>query len=489
MPGTRMSRAYKSATILLLVATCLTVLSSSAQADGEIQWDTPLNLSIMCGHLGWFPEVHADHFGRVHVTWQGEVLGGEGENALYYVVWDGADWSDVNDLVIAPPTAWTIRSALASDQRGNLHLIYRRRATIYYSRAPIDRAWSAGEWVGGKQFSDANVGYICDIAVDSQDIIHAIWSEVRGCKGTCGDVLYRRSMDQGRTWSFPQIISEGLAYDAGTQIECDDEGGVYVVWDTLGEEGERQGVTIRISTDAGETWQPPVSFGSADEPIYQGAVGVDGSGQIVVVWHPVVGESIYYQISSDGGITWSEPAEIPGIIARPENTPPYDRYDMVTDGTGTVHLMAVGCPAPDTEPTSLYHCRWDGTKWLEPVLVYNGPAFPEFPSVTLANGNRLHVVWFTRDKLWGQSKWEIWHSEAHIDAPGATPAPLPTCTPTRVPSLEPTTVPTLTPTPLPDPIIVEVDWRRNANQPLLVAFLATMILLSSVLVSKQMRRR
>jgi len=489
MQITRVIQARKVVALLMLVAVSLVVPNSRALADREVQWDTPLNLSAKSDHLGWFPEVHADHYGRVHVTWQGEVPGGEGENALYYMVWDGNSWSDTNDLVIAPPTAWTIRSALTSDQRGNLHMIYRRRATIYYEQAPIERAWSASEWVGRKQFSDANVGYICDIAIDSQDILHAIWSEVRGCKGICGDILYRRSLDHGHTWSYPQIVSEGLAYDAGAQLECVGEGGVYIAWDTLSEAGERQGVTLRVSTDAGETWQPPVSFGSADEIIYQGAVGVDGNGQIIVVWHPVVGTGIHYQVSSDDGTTWSEPAEIPGIIARPENTPPYDRYDMVTDSSGTVHLMAVGCPAPDTEPTSLYHCRWDGTKWLKPVLVYNGPSFPEFPSVTLANGNRLHAVWFTRDKLWGQSKWEIWHSAAGIDTPAKTPAPLPSCTPTKAPTMAPTTAPTITATPLPDPTVAGVDWRRNANQPLLVAFLATMILLSSVLVLKQMRRK
>jgi hypothetical protein len=126
---------------------------------------------------------------------------------------------------------------------------------------------------------------------------------------------------------------------------------------------------------------------------------------------------------------------------------------------------------------------------LKPSVVYHGPGFPEFPSLTLASGNQLHAVWFTREKLWGQSLWEVWHSQAEIDAPALTPVPLPTLTPTRAPTLAPTSTPTLTPTPLADPTIRQIDWRRNANLPLLAGFLVTVVLSSSVLALKQMRRR
>ena len=482
-------RALRATIVILVAFACLGFVGFTARAETGIQWKAPLNLSDEYAHPGWFPTVHADRFGRVHVLWQGEVPDGEGKNALYYVSWNGQEWSDVNDLVIAPPTAWTIRSALASDPMGDLHLIYRRRATIYYQQAPVDRARSAGAWTGRKQFSATDSGYICDIALDSQGVLHAVWAEVSGCDGNCGDIFYRRSTDLGLTWSYPQILSEGLAYDAALQLECGRTGTVLAIWDTVTEDGARQCVTLRASSDSGETWDPPVSFGSADEPAYQGAAAISGRGQIVVVWHPVVGENIYYQTSDDGGVEWSEPAPIPDVIARPENTPPYDRFDMLTDSTGLVHLLAVGAPASGEDPTTVYHCRWDGVEWLDPLIVYHGPGFPEFPSLSLASGSQLHAVWFTREKLWGQSLWEVWHSQAEIDAPPATPVALPTLTPTRVPTLAPTSTPTLTPTPLADPTIRQMDWRRNANLPLLAGFVVTVVLSSSVLALKQMRRR
>ena len=391
--------------------------------------------------------------------------------------------------MLAPTTLWTIRSALASDQTGGLHMIYRQRATIYHAQARSDRAWSAGAWTGRKQFSGTDSGYICDIAIDSRGIVHAVWAEVSACDGDCGDVFYRRSTDLGQTWSYPQVISEGFAYDAALQLECGHEGTVFVIWDTVSEDGAHQTVTLRGSSDSGETWNPPVSFGSADKPVYQGAVGIGNDGQIVVVWHPVVGDSIYYQTSADDGVEWSEPNPIPNVIARPENTPPYDRFDMVTDSGGLVHLLAVGCPAVGEDPTILYHCRWDGATWLEPLVVYSGPRFPEFPSLTVASGSQLHAVWFTREKLWGESSWEVWHSQAEINAPVLTPVPLPTLTPTRAPTVAPTSTPIRTPTPLPDPTISKINWRRNANLPLLAGFLVTVVLSSSVLALRQMRRR
>jgi hypothetical protein len=107
----------------------------------------------------------------------------------------------------------------------------------------------------------------------------------------------------------------------------------------------------------------------------------------------------------------------------------------------------------------------------------------------VAGGNQLHAVWFTREKLWGQSLWEVWHSQAEIDAPPTTPVPLSTLTPTEAPTLAPTSTPTLTPTPLADPTISEINWRRNANLPLLAGFLVTVVLSSSVLMFRHMRRR
>jgi hypothetical protein len=66
---------------------------------------------------------------------------------------------------------------------------------------------------------------------------------------------------------------------------------------------------------------------------------------------------------------------------------------------------------------------------------------------------------------------------------------LPTVTPTTAPTLAPTSTPTQAPTPLADPTIGEIDWRRNANLPLLAGFLVTIALSGSVLTLRHMRRR
>jgi hypothetical protein len=207
------------------------------------------------------------------------------------------------------------------------------------------------------------------------------------------------------------------------------------------------------------------------------------------VWHSGLGESISFQVSADGGDTWTDAAGIPGVLGRPENAPPYDRYDMITDGTGVVHLLAVGRPATGMDPTAVYHVRWDGKGWLEPDIIFDGPGFPEFLSVTTEGGNWLHAVWFTREKLWGASEWNVWHSKARIGAPARTPIPLQVSTPTETPTASPEPTPTLTRTPLPNPAVGEMNWRRNATFPLVAAFLSTVVLVSTIFVTKQMRGR
>ena len=230
---------------------------------------------------------------------------------------------------------------------------------------------------------------------------------------------------------------------------------LHVVWD------EAASCGYEYSADGGETWSSRVTFYGGSDGVRQIAAGVDGEGNTLVVWRPASARvaarddlPIYYQMSSDGGSSWSEPAPIPGLLARVLNDTPYDVYDMGVDSGGHIHLVVVGRANIADTDLSVVHTEWDGSTWSTPVRIFSTTDFPERPAVTISRGNQLHVVWFVRDAehlSTGGGQYQVWYSRWQSAAPAVplpplpTPLPAPTPTPTPVPPPSPTPYPTLAP--------------------------------------------
>lgn len=412
-----------------------------AQLSG---WSTPISPSKGL-ESAWFPYVAVDYAGGVHVIWAGvhtrnapiERL----RDLLYYTSQVAEPWSTPNDIAVAP-YGRVIRAALASDNGGKLHMAYRDDGRLYYKQAPVDDAWSAAAWTSPRIISGLD-SYLPDIAVDSQGTIHVVWTKGVGICTSCFPVFYRRSADDGRTWSYPRQLSLSPAYWGRLQIMIDSQDTIYVVWDDVDERGDLISSAYVRSWDRGESWSAPVQFEPPAGRSTKATMGMDRQGNVVAVWRTDQDDQIYYQLSSDGGISWSAPATIGGLLARPwRSESGFDKYDMATDSDGNLHLLVVGRTAESEDPPGVYHLEWDGTSWSPATLLFAEPdLFPEYPSIAIGEGNRLHAVWFTRDRdhVWDSANglYEVWYSSALSAAPHvtaqSTPLPSPTSTPTQMP--------------------------------------------------------
>jgi hypothetical protein len=270
------------------------------------------------------------------------------------------------------------------------------------------------------------------------------------------DLFYRHSVDWGHTWSSPQNLSRsrsGIGRSLHLHVDAHDV--LHVVWD------EAQSCGYISSSDGGETWSQRVTFYSDTGSPHQIVAAVDGEGKVLVVWRMaservMMDEQspIYYQQSSDGGLTWSVPAQIPNLLARALNDTPFDAYDMAVDSAGYVHLVVVGRAGTVRTPLSVLHTEWDGNAWSAPTTIFETLDFPECPAITISRGNQLHVVWFVRyrdDLFSGGGEYQVWYTQGQSAAPlvspppSPTPSPTPTSTPTPVPLPSPTPYPTVAP--------------------------------------------
>jgi hypothetical protein len=350
------------------------------------------------------------------------VIWSAGEGLRYRQLARGA-WGvpvDLSDAIEAPRPGVgdLVRSSLAADRTGLLHLV---AATLgigqaKYTRAPIGTAAAPAGWSKARQIGVHGAGYYCAVAVDSRNRIHTLYIE-RPAGTIPADTFYRRSDDHGRTWS-PQVNLSGSpsAGSSRPQLVIDSTDRLHVTWDEgwdrISGKGTIATSIYRWSSD-GNAWSPPVSFGSARTPSAQLVVARSGrDGGTVAVWRST-DDNVYFQQAPGDGKAWSLPAPVPGIAARPWNSPPFDQYALAADDRGLVHLAVVGrLPSRPGSTLPVLHLTWDGHAWSSPDVVFDRPdRYPEYPR--LAAGPRgVHLVWFARTDLWDSAaRKEVWYSE------------------------------------------------------------------------------
>lgn len=431
---------------LLFLGLCLLLILSNptigfAQSG---QWSRPVEVSGFIGGSE-FPTLAVDGTENVYLIWA--AVQGEQSNLIYYTRWDGEAWSRPIDIRFGGD-----HTQLAVDRFGDLNLLYLSGGKATFTTAPSDRATSSKEWRSEIALPGPGSSSALQMAIDDQSVIHVVRTQISTECGSCGDVVYQQSPDGGQTWTDPVTLSVQPADRKRVQLKVDSQGNLHVVWDGVGPNGKNQSVRYSTSIDHGRTWSPSQQFFGPKGPPIQSAVGIGGNDQLVLVWQTVDRDNIYYQVSNDHGTTWGEPAAIPGMAAGKPSTG-FDQFDMVSDSSGTLHLAAIGRGANPDVP-SLYHLQWDGKGWSKPEAVYTGTDFPEYPTLALSGGNRLHMTWFTRtsDNTSGTPGvgYQVWYSSMVTTAPAAPP--IPTFTPaailTPTASLEtPSPTPTTTPFP------------------------------------------
>jgi hypothetical protein len=445
-------------------------------------WSIPMFLGN-----GWWQSMALDIEGNLHVAWYDAIY----DNNAYYDVlaYRKRDrlgtWTEVQDVVVTGTGGFTVRNSIATTPDGMLHAAFRDYIAHAFANAPINGANNAANWPADFISID-DLGYYLSMIADQNGVLHLVASgrfnsiettnvvnlEASPC-AFCFDLFYRRSTDGGRTWESPVPIS--ALPDSGSDrawIFQGASGRLYITWDEGIDwvQGRGQPVDSRMvySDDGGTTWSEPIIFRGnrpGAPPVQISAAEIDPR-KLIVVWHHSTNEDagIYYQISDDTGESWSEPALIPNIVRRGTLFfAQLDRYSLVTDRLGFVHLFAVAQPnETSTRNPGLYHLIYQpaSNTWSLPQrIMYSPEQQPEWPVALVGPSNDIHLSFFIRGLLENfagiQSNTEIL-KVYYSYLPGnmaaqptvaflPTETALPTATPFRLVEATATPVPTVRP--------------------------------------------
>ncbi|MBM2841379.1 MAG: 5'-Nucleotidase domain protein [Bacteroidetes bacterium] len=164
-----------------------------------------------------------------------------------------------------------------------LHLF---QPAIGTSRFEISHSFSTNlgtNWSSEQLLStnDDMISYRYSIAGDSDSLVSLVWMDGKygSTSGFSTSVLFRRSLNGGRTWEPEQLLT---SLPSALFPRISQRGSmIAVVWEN--ETQPFRGISFRLSPDRGQTWLP--EFPVSDSSIQAGGPGVfvDGSN-IHVVW-------------------------------------------------------------------------------------------------------------------------------------------------------------------------------------------------------------
>ena len=257
---------------------------------------------------------------------------------------------------------WVDHSA-TSPFKDQVYTVWHNGTPVFVSRrtAGAGGTWSAPLQVSGAETTTLGIG--ADVRTNANGDVFVFWPDADGSQ----NIVFVKSTDGGNTFSAPQVIAttfattRRLAIPAGSSrslrvyisagaYSTATKDLVYAVWSDLsGNAGCTTGggpgtsvtstcktrVWFTRSTDGGTNWSAPVKIndqaGLNDQ--FHSRLCVDESnGLMVVTYHDTVADAnrieshVYYQTSSDDGVSWSSATRI--------TTTPSNATGAAVDSTG-----------------------------------------------------------------------------------------------------------------------------------------------------------
>ncbi len=404
-----LTRPHRWLLLVMLLSLCLSPLTAQAQA-GNSQWSPPDTINATCCAAQTEPLV--DPWGNLHLFWANEA------GYIIYTAWDGTGWSAPVDIIRSPTARPAVHVRAAADQRGFLHLVWATTAggPLYYSRAWVTDAGNPHAWAPPQLVAERSLG--CDIQVAPDGRVHLVYSEIVDAEGP-----RHITLSENYEWSQPTAVETDLAngFTVGdVRMAIGADGVLHLVWGSYRMPGAypEHAVYYQRSTDGGVTWSAPYDPDPLPPDVeadltsnYKNKmpnVAVGEQGDVHITWHRYTGYR-QHRWSRDGGLTWSQTESVFPDMGPAFNGP----VDMAFDSTGRMHVVA-------TRSAIWYRTWTEAQGWLPPALVDANTPDWHHHRVAVYRGNQVFLFY---PDINGTGF--MWYTHKTVDAPQIEPVSLP----------------------------------------------------------------
>lgn len=221
-----------------------------------------------------------------------------------------------------------------------------------------------------------------------------------------GDICFRRSDNQGASWSEEVALCTTPASSQAPRLVADRKGGVEVVWQEGGE------LALCRSLDGGGHFSAVQTLGPGTEPDL--CLGPDDSLHLVFIDGRDNPRSpdVYYRYSFNQGQSWSvacNTSRTPGICSHPT---------VAVHSTGMVQVAWLDTSSGDHRP-DVFATRGTQDTFSPPVNLSNTAGVSQAPRIVTASSGRCFVAWMDNSRT--RQIWDIYFAFADSDRPFSAP--------------------------------------------------------------------
>ena len=341
--------------IIVVVISGFLVSAPAGYAQTDQVWSEPVNLSNSGSSTD--PILVIDASGTLHVIWVDQFDGYK-----YVQSSDGISWTQPQTVNFPFSARDDSRPVLVPNNTDNSIYVFWKDAenSLYYRRAPVRSFGAPTSWGETVKLADAVLDFVA--IVDTNGTLHVSYAKSTDQNDSPAGVYYRKL--DGAGWSATQNLYISQYFRSLTlenshvrlAVTSNDVGSktVYVAWD----DRLQKRIFLTKSTDGGATWgefdqiMGPEDFTGSDLPFNIEVSTINQN--LLMLWQ--VGEpgnrcTQFSQVSTDGGIEFSEPVKMLGELVSCPN-----QINFISSKDDySIALLNI-----QDDPSLI---AWDGSRW------------------------------------------------------------------------------------------------------------------------------